>query len=198
LRQHERRRPPAGLKAGWIALALASAAALAQPGPAADPTACAEIQSREARLECYDKAFTAPVEGSSAPAEARDSAAAAPAAAGPAATAEQAHGEALVPAAETGAGLETQVERVESDGVARDAKTPDSGPRSVLVEQLEYDLSGLAVMRTDDGTIFKQVSTQRARLPDVPFVARLRPASMGTYFLETDASRSRIRVRVRD
>jgi hypothetical protein len=128
-RQHERARSAAALWAAWVAIAAASNVAVAQPDSASDPGRCAQIESREARLQCYDRVFATPADGSSAPGRGGRSAAPDPT-----------------------------------------AEAPQTG---------------------------EEASTSNAETA-VRVEARVEPASMGRYFLETDADRARIRVRIRD
>jgi hypothetical protein len=167
----------AGLAAFTLSALAGFAPVHAQAGdePKRDVQACAEIQSEEARLACFDAAVrSAPVPDA-------------------------------VPGRDEAAGDASGVPEVDASATPkRDEPRRERRDRQdeqgfwITVVDVRENLSGLAVFTTDDGRVFVQTSTRPARYGDTPFRARVEPAKFGSYFLRPENVRQRLRVNLRD
>jgi hypothetical protein len=65
----------------------------------------------------------------------------------------------------------------------------------VTVTSVSENLQGKMIFRTEDGQTWVQVDQRKGRFPGVPFDAEIRPATMGSYFVQAAGGRVSIRVR---
>src|SRR5690606_815218 len=66
----------------------------------------------------------------------------------------------------------------------------------VTVVDVRTDRSTNATFVTEDGQIWRQIDGRRAtQLPDTPFVAEIRPGTLGSFFLRPIDQRRAMRVR---
>ncbi len=65
----------------------------------------------------------------------------------------------------------------------------------VTVTSVRKNLSNKFVFETEDGQIWLQTDQRTLRYGDTPFEAKIRPASMGSFFLKPDSGGASVRVR---
>ena len=66
---------------------------------------------------------------------------------------------------------------------------------TVTVNGIRKNLTDRFVYTTTDGQVWVQIDTRRAHYDEVPFVAEIRTASMGSYFLKPKSYGFSVRVR---
>jgi hypothetical protein len=65
----------------------------------------------------------------------------------------------------------------------------------VTVTSVRKNLTNKLVFETEDGQIWIQTDQRNVRYEDAPFIARIRSASMGSFFLKPESSGVSVRVR---
>ena len=76
-----------------------------------------------------------------------------------------------------------RAERVEPDEI------------TVTVVEVSQDLLGKHIFKTEDGQIWMQTDNRKVRFRDMPFDARIRGGSMGSYFLQSVGGGAALRVK---
>ena len=150
------------------------AALCVSPAWAADDfMACGEIVADAERLACYDAVYRSRSE----------TAVAAPAATSP--TAEQARPSSVAQAPEaTAASEERQPSAEDRFGLPRE---PDPDELTVLRSSLvrvSEASSGRAVFHLQNGQVWAQSESHRARIPEPPLDVEIRPGRFGAFFMQ--------------
>ena len=164
---------------------------------AADLAACSEIESALVRLDCYDE--VARSNGASRTERVgvpSSTSVRVPAPSPPIAVTDAGVGE--VPEVTAEAEVAEIPKLVETLVVDPVSSEPTADEFSVLIVAARKNLSGLFILTSDSGQVFEQMSVGSVRLSDPPFRANVTRASLGSYFLQQEGERARLRVRLRD
>jgi len=77
----------------------------------------------------------------------------------------------------------------------KEKQARESVARSVRVTGIRKDLTGHFVYTTEDGQVWLQIDKRRVRYDEVPFVAEIRTASLGSFYLKPESYGVSVRVR---
>ncbi len=96
---------------------------------------------------------------------------------------------------------EAQAEVVEDKPIAveefglKQKQPRETVTKTVTVNGIRKNLMDRFVYTTTDGQVWVQIDTRRAHYDEVPFVAEIRTAAMGSYFLKPKSYGFSVRVR---
>jgi hypothetical protein len=89
-----------------------------------------------------------------------------------------------------------QEEQVDADKFGLKQKQPrETQSITVTVNGIRKNLSDHFVYTTTDGQVWVQIDTRKPRYDEVPFIAEIRTASLGSFFLKPSSYGYSIRVR---
>jgi carboxypeptidase Q len=83
----------------------------------------------------------------------------------------------------------------ENYGLKEPRLPTEANTLQVTVTSVRKNLSNKFVFETEAGQVWLQVDQRRIRYEDTPFEAKIRPASMGSFFLKPDSNSVSVRVR---
>ena len=90
--------------------------------------------------------------------------------------------------------VEIKLEAVEEFGL-REKQPRETVSLTVTVNGIRKNLTDRFVYTTTDGQVWVQNDTRRVRYDEVPFVAEIRSAAMGSYYLKPKSSGVSVKVR---